>query len=111
MRRFAGIELISDQIPNETKILTFRHLLEKHGQGGQILETVKAHLSARGITMRRGTIVAATLIAAPSSTFRREKPDCAGGTRTRPASRIRRCARQRRATSGTTGCSRRPAQR
>ena len=46
MRRFAGIELISDRIPDETTILTFRHLLEKHGLGEQIFETVKAHLTA-----------------------------------------------------------------
>jgi IS5 family transposase len=68
MRRFAGIDLISDGIPVETTILTFRHLLEKHGLGAQIFETVKAHLSARGMTMRQGTIVDVTLIAAPSST-------------------------------------------
>ena len=48
MRRFAGIELISDRIPDETTILTFRHLLEKHELGEQIFEIVKAHLSARG---------------------------------------------------------------
>jgi transposase, IS5 family len=42
MRRFAGIELISDRIPDETTILTFRHLLEKHDLGEQIFETVKA---------------------------------------------------------------------
>jgi IS5 family transposase len=52
MRRFAGIELISDRIPDETTILTFRHLQEKHELGEQIFETVKAHLSARGMTMR-----------------------------------------------------------
>jgi IS5 family transposase len=68
MRRFAGIELISDRIPDETTILTFRHLLEKHGLGEQIFDTVKAHLSEKGMTMRQGTIVDATLIAAPSST-------------------------------------------
>jgi IS5 family transposase len=68
MRRFAGIELISDRIPDETTILTFRHLLEKDELGEQIFETVKAHLSHRGMTMRQGTIVDATLIAAPSST-------------------------------------------
>jgi IS5 family transposase len=68
MRRFAGIDLISDRIPDETTILTFRHLLEKHRLGEQIFETVKAHLSNRGMTMRQGTIVDATLIAAPSST-------------------------------------------
>jgi len=72
MRRFAGIELISDRIPDETTILTFRHLLEKHGLGEQFFETVKAHLSEKGMTMRQGTIVDATLIAAPSSTKNRE---------------------------------------
>jgi len=72
MRRFAGIELISDRIPDETTILTFRHLLEKHELGEQIFETVKAHLSERGMTMRQGTIVDATLIAAPSSTKNKE---------------------------------------
>jgi IS5 family transposase len=41
MRRFAGIELISDRIPDETTILTFRHLLEKHGLGEQILRPSK----------------------------------------------------------------------
>jgi IS5 family transposase len=72
MRRFAGIELISDRIPDETTILTFRHLLEKYELGEQIFETVKAHLSHRGMTMRQGTIVDATLIAAPSSTKNKE---------------------------------------
>ncbi len=72
MRRFAGIELISDRIPDETTILTFRHLLEKHELGEQIFETVKTHLSARIMTMRQGTIVDATLIAAPSSTKNKE---------------------------------------
>jgi len=68
MRRFAGIDLISDRIPDETTILSFRHLLEKQGLGEQIFETVKHHLSARGMTMRQGTIVDATLIATPSYT-------------------------------------------
>jgi transposase, IS5 family len=72
MRRFAGIDLISDRIPDETTILSFRHLLEKHELGEQIFEIVKTHLSARGMTMRQGTIVDATLIAAPSSTKNKE---------------------------------------
>jgi IS5 family transposase len=72
MRRFAGIELISDRIPDEITILTFRHLLEKHELGEQIFETVKAHLSARGVTMRQSTIVDATLIPAPTSTKNKE---------------------------------------
>jgi IS5 family transposase len=62
MRRFAGIELISDRIPDEPTILTFCHLLEKHKLGVQIFETVKAHLSARGMSMRQSAIVDATLI-------------------------------------------------
>jgi transposase, IS5 family len=68
MRRFAGIDMLSDRIPDETTILAFQHLLEKHNLGEQIFESVKAHLSERGMTMRQGTIVDATLIAAPSST-------------------------------------------
>jgi transposase, IS5 family len=71
MRRFAGIELISDRIPDETTkttILTFRHLLEKHELGEQIFEILKANLSTRGMTMRQATIVDATLISAPRST-------------------------------------------
>ena len=68
MRRFAGIDLISERIPDETTILGFRHLLEKHDLGKQIFETVKAHLKDQGMSMKQGTIIDATLIAAPSST-------------------------------------------
>ncbi len=68
MRRFAGIDLISERIPDETTILTFRRRLERHDLGQQIFEMVKAHLKARGMAMKQGTIIDATLIAAPSST-------------------------------------------
>ena len=68
MRRFAGIDMISDRIPDETTILSFRHLLEKHELGQQIFEVVKGHLKANGMAMKQGTIIDATLIAAPSST-------------------------------------------
>jgi IS5 family transposase len=111
MRRFAGIDLIRERIPDETTILAFRHLLEKHNLGEQIFETVKAHLKTNGMAMKQGTIIDATLIAAPSSTFTRAKPECAGGTRTRRARGIRRCTRQRRAINGISACSRRPAKR
>jgi IS5 family transposase len=67
IRRFAGIDLISDRIPDETTILAFRYLLEKHELGEQIFDTVNAHLSAQGMTMRQGTNVDTTLIAASSS--------------------------------------------
>jgi len=73
MRRFAGIDMISDRTPDETTILTFRHLLEKHDLGQQIFEVVKAHLKANGMAMKQGTIVDATLIAAPSSTKNEKK--------------------------------------
>ena len=68
MRRFAGIALISDRIPDETTILAFRHLLEQNDLGEQIFTAVKAHLKANGMVMKQGTIVDATIIAAPSST-------------------------------------------
>lgn len=68
MRRFAGIDMISDRIPDETTILAFRHLLEKNDLGEQIFEAVKAHLKANGMAMKQGTIIDATIIAAPSST-------------------------------------------
>ena len=72
MRRFAGIDLISDRMPDQSTILTFRHLLEKHDLDQQIFETVKVHLGARGTTMRQRTIVDATLIGAPNPTENKE---------------------------------------
>jgi IS5 family transposase len=68
MRRFAGIDMLCDRIPDETTILAFRHLLEKYSLGEQIFETVQAHLGERGMAMKPGTIIDATLIGAPSST-------------------------------------------
>jgi IS5 family transposase len=68
MRRFAGIDLVSERIQDETTILAFQHLLEKHNLGEQIFKTVKVHLRERGMAMKQGTIIDATLIAAPSST-------------------------------------------
>jgi len=73
MRRFAGIDMVSDRIPDETTILAFRHLLEKHDLSQQIFEVVKAHLKANGTAMKQGTIIDATLIAAPSSTKNKSK--------------------------------------
>jgi transposase, IS5 family len=68
MSPFAGIELISYWIPDQTTILAFWYLLEMHDLGEQIFETVNTHLSARGMSMCQVTIVNPTLIAAPSST-------------------------------------------
>ncbi len=68
MRRFAGLELGDDAIPDETTILNFRHLLERHELTRAIFEAVNAYLRERGILLREGTLVDATLIDAPSST-------------------------------------------
>jgi transposase, IS5 family len=68
MRRFAGIELGDDRIPDETTILNFRHLLERHGLTEAIFAEVNTHLADRGVGVRSGTLVDATIIDAPSST-------------------------------------------
>lgn len=67
MRRFTGIELGDDRIPDETMILNFWHLLERHGLTAAIFADVNAHLADNGITLRSGTLVDATIIDAPSS--------------------------------------------
>ena len=66
-RRFAGLAGASE-LPDETTILRFRHLLEKHSLTPEILKTINAGLTAQGLMLRTGTLVDATLIAAPSST-------------------------------------------
>src|SRR5271163_725273 len=68
MRRFAGVELGDDVVPDETTILRFRHLLEKHGLTKGIFEAIEGLLEERRLLLRSGTIVDATIIAAPSST-------------------------------------------
>ena len=68
MRRFAGIDIAADVIPDETTILHFRHLLEKHNLTRKIFEKTKQYLSEKGLLLREGTIVDATIISAPSST-------------------------------------------
>jgi IS5 family transposase len=67
MRHFAGIELGCDRIPDETTILNFRHLLEKHELTEKLFAEVNSHLADQGITLRSGTLVDATIIDAPSS--------------------------------------------
>jgi IS5 family transposase len=68
MREFVGIDLGHEPVPDETTVLNFRHLLERHDLGRQIFERVGQHLQAQGFKLSTGTIVDATLIAAPSST-------------------------------------------
>lgn len=71
MRRFAGLRL-SDRLPDETTILNFRHFLERHGLGKTIFDTVNQHLADAGLILKEGTIMDASIIAAPSSTKNRE---------------------------------------
>ena len=65
---YAGLELGDDAIPDETTIFNFRHLLERHELTRAIFEAVNAYLREKGILLREGTLVNATLIDAPTST-------------------------------------------
>ena len=67
-REFAGLDMGEDRLPEESTVLRFRHLLEAHNLSLQILATVNATLMAKGLLLKQGTVVDATLIAAPSST-------------------------------------------
>src|SRR5260370_13066025 len=73
MRQFVGIDLGREPVPDETTVCKFRHLLEEHGLGGEILQTVNVYLQSRGVRITTGTIVDATIIHAPSSTKNREQ--------------------------------------
>jgi transposase, IS5 family len=73
VRRFAKLSLASGSVPDETTILNFRRLLETHDLAAKMLEAVNSHLSARGLLLKQGTIVDATIIHAPSSTKNRDK--------------------------------------
>jgi len=68
MRRFAGIELLEDAVPDESTILRFRHLLEQHRLSEQIFALVRGLLESKRLLLKSGTIVDATIIDAPPST-------------------------------------------
>jgi transposase, IS5 family len=68
MRRFVGVELGDDAFPDETTILHFRHLLEAHQLTEAMFALVRDLLDTKGLLMKQGTIVDATIIHAPSST-------------------------------------------
>ena len=71
MRRFAGVGL--DAIPDETTICKFRHFLERHRLTEVLFERTGQYLSERGLIVREGTIVDATILAAPTSTKNRDQ--------------------------------------
>ena len=71
VRRFVGLNL-SGPIPDETTILNFRHLLETHNLGEKLFADINKHLDEHGLALRKGTIIDATIISAPSSTKNKE---------------------------------------
>ncbi len=72
IRRFVGIDLSRESAPDATTLLKFRRLLETHQLTESIFNAINAHLAEKGLLLREGTIVDATLIAAPPSTKNRE---------------------------------------
>src|ERR1700688_1283561 len=68
LRQFVGIDLGCEPVPDETTVCKFRHMLEEHRLGEQILGTVNLHLQAKGVRITTGTIVDATILHAPTST-------------------------------------------
>ena len=68
LRNFTGIDLGADAVPDATTLLNFRHLRETHNLSEAIFEEINAMLRERNIQMREGTMVDATIIAAPPST-------------------------------------------
>jgi len=89
--RFARVDLGEDPVPDESTMLRFRHLLEQHNLTAQIFDTVRALLEDHQLLSQAGTIVDATIIAAPSATK--------NATKTRDLARTQ----TRRGTSGTSG--------
>lgn len=66
-QKFLGFDCFGGVVPDESSILRFRHLLEKHGFSKRILHLVNEHLAKHGLVLLGGTIVDATLLPAPTS--------------------------------------------
>ncbi|WP_086135650.1 IS5 family transposase [Methylocaldum sp. SAD2] len=73
MRRFAGLELVEDALPDETTILNFRRLLERHELTAQLMNTINDVLEQKGLLLKGGTMVDATIIHAAPSTKNKGK--------------------------------------
>lgn len=72
VRNFVGVDLTHDSAPDATTLLKFRRLLEENELTRRVFDEIKAHLASKGLTMREGTIVDATLIASSPSTKNKE---------------------------------------
>ena len=66
--QFTSLDAGITRLPDESTILRFRHLLEEHNLSIQLMATINATLATKGLMLKTGTVVDATLIAAPSST-------------------------------------------
>jgi IS5 family transposase len=73
IRRFVGIDLSREDAPDATTLLRFRRLLEQNGLTQRIFEAINAHLAEQGLLLREGTIVDATIVAAPPSTKNQDR--------------------------------------
>ena len=73
MRGFVGVDLGREPAPDETTVCKFRHLLERHGLGRQMLAVVNGYLARHGLKIGTGTIVDATIVAAPCSTKNKDQ--------------------------------------
>ena len=91
MREFVGIDLGREPVPDETTVCKFRHLLEEHGLGGEMLEAVNLHLRSKGCGSQ------------PGRSWTRRSFMRPARPRTGSRSATRRCTRPRRASSGTSG--------
>jgi len=72
IRRFVGIDLSRESAPDATTLLKFRRLLETHQLTQRIFAAINLHLAIKGLMLKEGTVVDATIIAAPSSTKNQE---------------------------------------
>jgi IS5 family transposase len=73
MRDFAGLEFVVDAIPDETTILNFRRLIEKHELSLMLFEEINTYLVDKGIQVSQGSMIDATIVQAPLSTKNKEK--------------------------------------
>ena len=73
LRDFVGIDLSRESVPDATTLLKFRRLLQDNDLTRGLFDQINAHLGEQGLLMRAGTIVDATIIAAPSSTKNEDK--------------------------------------
>ncbi len=73
MRSFAGIDLGKEPVPDETTILNFRYLMERHNLADELFRLVNVYLAENGMKINRGTIVDASIINAPTSTKNKSK--------------------------------------